>query len=191
MLKRFFTLFLAAGLAAGLALAKTPRPLANVTVHTPDLKGVDLKKFHGKTVALVIFSTTCKDCISILQMMDKIQTDYGKQGLQVVGAAGDDNAKYMIGSFIARYRPSFPIGYLSKEEIIKVADVPKDVRPVAPIILFIDRWGMVREQYYGDSPVFKDADRALRALCQSMIRVTPAGTTEAPTRARKPAPPQN
>ncbi len=179
---RRITLFLC---LIALAFGKTPRPLANVPIHTPESKLIDLKKapYRGKPTVLVIFSTTCQDCVSLIQMMDGIQKDFASQGLQVIGAAGDENARYLIAPFIARYRPSFPIGFLTKEEIIKLIDIDKGVRPVAPIVLFIDRWGMVREQYFGDHPIFRDAQRTLRSLSMAMIRVTPvapAAATKAP-----------
>lgn len=153
--------------------AKTPRPLARIAILTPDRKTIDLAKYRGHTLVLVIFSTECADCIKTIDIMNKIQKDFESQGLKVVGAAGDDRARFLLGPFISRYRPLFPIGYLDKAAIIKVADVPKDVRPIAPIVLFIDRWGMVREQYYGDHPLFKDAEKSLRALTMAMLRVTP------------------
>jgi peroxiredoxin len=163
---------------AALAFAKTPRPLANVALHTPDAKTINLTKYRGKAVVLVIFSTSCPDCVSVLQLMDGIQKKFGPQGLQVLGAAGDENAKYVLAPFINRFRPTFPIGYVSKQEIIKLADVDKDTRPVAPIVLFIDKWGMVREQYYGNNPIFRDAQRSLESLSLAMIKVTPVGTKE-------------
>ncbi len=164
--------------------ARTPRPLARVLIMTPDRKVIDVAKYRGHTVVLVIFSTECADCIKTLDIMNKLETDFGKQGLQVIGAAGDDRAKFLLGPFISRYRPLFPIGYLDKPGIIKLADVPKDVRPHAPIVLFIDRWGMVREQYYGDNPIFKDAEKSLRALTMGMLKVTPVETAKPPAPAQ-------
>jgi hypothetical protein len=171
---------------SALLLAKTPRPLANVYVHNPDLSVIDLKKFRGKALVVVIFSTTCSDCGAVLQLMDGIQQEYGPQ-LQVVGAAGDDNAKFMIGAYVARYRPRFPVGFISKDEIIKLADIPKDKRPVAPIVLFIDRWGYVREQFQGDHAIFKDAQRSLKSLSLAMIKIAPV-VPAAPKTAPPPQP---
>lgn len=165
--------------------ARTPRPVARVLILTPDRKNIiDVAKYRGHTVVLVIFSTECADCIKTLDIMNKLEKDFGQQGLQVIGAAGDDRAKYLLEPFINRYRPLFPVGYLDKAGIIKLADVPKDVRPVAPIVLFIDRWGMVREQYYGDHPIFKDAEKSLRALTMGMMKVTPVGTSKPPAPAQ-------
>jgi peroxiredoxin len=177
---------------ATIVFAKTPRPLASIPLHTPDMRTIDIKRqFRGHPIVLVIFSTACQDCVAVLHLMDGIQKEYGAQGLQVIGAAGDDNAKFLLAPFIARYRPTYPVGYISKEEIIKLADVPKATRPVAPIVMFIDKWGTVREQFYGDNPIFKDAERSLKALSLAMIKVTPvAPAAPKPVAPPKPTEPQ-
>jgi peroxiredoxin len=172
MSRRFLLMLCLAGALA----AKTPRPLVTVPIQSPDLKNIDLRKYRGHTVLLMIFSTTCDDCIRMLGMMNKLQTQFGPRGLQVIGAAGDPNAKFLLGPFIQRYRPLFPIGYIEKDAIIKVAQVAPNTRPVVPILMFIDKWGMVREQYYGDHPIMKSGEPALRALTQAMLGVTQVGT---------------
>ena len=159
---------------AAIAFAKTPRPLTMLPIHTPEGKTIDLRKFKGKAMVLVIFSTSCDDCVAVIRLMDGIQKEYASQGLQVIGAAGDENARYLLAPFINRYRPTFPIGFLTKEEIIKLADVAKDARPVAPIVLFIDRWSTVRYQYYGNDVIFKDAAKNLRYMSLAMTKVPPA-----------------
>jgi peroxiredoxin len=175
MSRRSFLLLLCAAAAA----AKTPRPAVSVPIRGSDGKPIELRKFRGRTVLLMIFSTQCDDCIRMLDIVNRIQKDLGPKGLQVIGAAGDPNAKYMLPIFVQRYRPAFPIGFIEKEAIIKVADVPEGMRPVVPILLFIDRWGMVREQYYGDHPVVKNGEPAIRALANAMLGVTPVGTQQA------------
>jgi len=160
---------------AGLVYAKTPRPLVNVPILTPAQKAIDLRKYRGQTVILVIFSTGCDDCIKTINIMNKLQAELGPKGLQVVGAAGDPNAKYLLEPFIQRYRPLFPLGYIDKDAIIKVAEIGPKVRPVVPIVMFVDKWGMVREQYFGDHPIFKDPERSLRALAQAVMSVQQLG----------------
>jgi peroxiredoxin len=140
----------------------------------------------------MIFSTACNECLATLKILDNIQKDYGKQGLQVLGAAGDDSARFLLANFIARYRPSFPIGFWTKEEIIKAADVTKDSHPVVPILLFIDRGGSVRYQYFGDHPFFKEPEKNIRALSFGMMKVAPlAPAKSAAPVAPKQTPPQN
>jgi hypothetical protein len=105
-----------------------------------------------------------------MQMLNRIQKDLGSQGFQAIGAAGDDGAQYQIGSFVARYGITFPVGFLNKDQMIAIGDMEKSRRPVAPIFLFIDKKGTVRNQFYGDSPFFKSGERATRSLVQNLLR---------------------
>ena len=163
---------------AGALAAKTPRTLATVPIVGSDGKPINLRHYRGRTVILMIFSTACGDCIRMIGMMNDLQQELGPKGLQVIGAAGDPVAQYTLAPFVQRYRPSFPIGYIDKDAIIKVADVPPGMRPFVPILLFIDKWGMVREQYYGDHPLMKSGEPALKALAKAMLGITPVGTRE-------------
>lgn len=177
MLRRLFILL---ACLAAIAVAKTPRPLANVPIHTPDQKGISLKTYHGKTIVVVIFSLSCQDCVAVVRLMDDIQKEYAARGLQVVGVAGDGNAKYLLGNFVSRYRPTYPIGYLSEPELKKLADIsPSEPHAMAPIVMFVDRWGTVREQFFGNSPIFKDAQRSLKGITSAMLSITPAAAPKA------------
>ena len=138
-------------------------------------------------MVVVIFSTSCQDCVAVLHLMDGIQKQYAARGLQVVGAAGDEQAKFLLGAFIARYRPTFPIGYLSEPEIKKLADItPTDQHAMAPILMFIDRWGMVREQFFGNHPIFKSPEKSLKSVTEAMLGVLPVAPPAA-----KPAAPKS
>lgn len=159
----------------GIASAKTPRPLPYVRIVDSRGNAIDLRKYHGQTVVLMIFSTACDTCLKTIEIMNHIQRDLGPKGLQVVAAAGDPNGQYLLDPLTQRYRPLFPLGFIEKDEIIKVAEVPPNVRPVVPIVIFIDRWGMVREQFYGDSPVMQGGEGSLRALARGVMAVTPVG----------------
>src|ERR1700688_2526942 len=100
--------------------AATPRMLADVPIPTFDQKKINLKQYRGKVVVLMLMSTTCGDCIQTLGLMNKIQTDLGPRGPQVVGAAFDENASYAIEGFVQRYRPNFPVGFLDQAAAIKI-----------------------------------------------------------------------
>jgi len=152
------------------AYSATPRPLADVPIRTPDLKGISIKQYRGKVVLLVLISTTCGDCAESVPIFNKLQTDFGPRGFQVIGAAFDDNAANQILAFAARYRPNFPLGFLDQGAAIKLADIPPGMRPFVPIAMFIDRTGVVQQQFYGDSPVFKQEEKAFRAMVDSLLK---------------------
>jgi hypothetical protein len=171
-----------------LAFAKTPRPLPNITIQTPDRKGIDLKKFKGKVVLLVMFATSCDECVGVIGLMAKLQKDYAARGFQAVAAAVDDNAVYSMIPFVQRYRPPFPVGYLEKDALIKMADIPPGQRPFVPIMMFIDHKGTTRFQYYGNDPFMKDVEKGTRAIVTGLMNQRDTG--KEPERIIAPAPPK-
>jgi peroxiredoxin len=158
-------------LAAGYAQSPPAHPLTYLPIKTPDTKGINLKKFRGKEVILVLFSTECEGCIETVAVLSKIERDFASRGLQVVGAAIDANAAYNVAPWVQRYRPSFPVGYLDQDSVVKIANLKKDDHAVVPIILFIDSIGVVRVQYNGNDAIFKSQqDKALRAIADSLLK---------------------
>ena len=169
MLQRFLVLLC----LATLTFAKTPRPLADVPIRTPDQKKINLKQYRGKVVVLIIFSTACEDCLKTITLFSKFQKDYAAQGLQTVAAAVNQNASYLVEPFVNRYRPTFPIGFLEEEPTMKIADFDKETRPFVPIIMFIDRTGIVQAQYFGNDPVFKQQEKSFQAITESLLKFKP------------------
>lgn len=149
--------------------ANTPRALADVPIQTADQKKINLKQYRGNVVLLVLFSTTCDDCVRTLNLMNSIQKDYGARGLQVVAAAVNSSAAYLITSFVERYRPIYPTGYLDEAATMKIAGFTKDTHPFVPIVMFIDRKGIVQREYFGNDPIFKQQDKAFPAMANSLV----------------------
>jgi thiol-disulfide isomerase/thioredoxin len=150
--------------------AAEPRPLANMLIPMPDGKKINLRQYRGKVMLIMIISTTCGDCIASIEFVNRVQKDLGAQGFQAVAAAGDDNAQFLVEPFVNRYKVSFPMGYLNMAEMIRLADIPKDKRPVAPIFMFVDKKGTVRFQYYGDHPFFKTPEGSTRSIVQGLMK---------------------
>lgn len=169
-----------------IAYAKVPRPLAHIVIQTPNRKNIDLRKYRGDVIMVVLFLTDCDDCVKMVNFASKLQTDFGSRGFQAIGAAVNDNAPYLVGPFIQRYRPNFPVGFLKKEELIKFLDLAPDVRPVAPMVMFIDHKDVVRFQYYGkDQAIFGENDRNLRVIVEGLMKQR--DDKQAPTRVTTPA----
>jgi peroxiredoxin len=152
------------------AHAREPRPAAQLPIPLPDGKKITLQQYRGKVVLLAIFSTTCPDCIDNMEMLSHLQKDLGPKGFQAIGGAGDENAQSTISGFVQRYKIGFPVGYLTKDQMIALADIAPGRRPIAPIFLFIDKRGIVRFQYYGDDPFFKTSEKGTRQIVDSLLK---------------------
>ena len=183
MLRRLVAILCLCTIAAS---AKVGHPLANVIIQTPDRKNINLKKYRGKVLMVVLFLTDCDDCLKMVNFASKLEAEYGSKGFQAVGAAVNDKAAYLVTPYIQRYRPSFPIGYLNKDDLIKLLDLGPDVHPVAPMVMFVDPAGNVRFQYSGkDTAVFGENNSTLRLIVQNLIKQRDEGS--APQRVTTPA----
>ncbi len=168
---RNFVLLLCLGTLAQ-AASQVPFPLDDVPIHAagdgpslgpgnipipakPSTAIIDLKKYRGKAVIVAMISTSCGHCVNAVQYLIEIQKEYGPQGLQVVGVAGDKNSDLNLPLWLQRFRPNFPFGYLDQAPFLKLAGLPPDGRPFAPVMLFIDPRGVVRDRKFGNDKDMK------------------------------------
>jgi len=162
--------FLLALTAAAFAGLPPGRTLADVPVSLPGGKKLDLKQYRGKALVLVLISTTCVHCGEVVDLLRQIQKDEGPRGLQVVAAAGDPNAAVAIGPFAAAHKLNFPLGYVDRPAIVKLANLtPKD-RPFVPIMLFVDAKGAVRVQMFGNDPLLKKPEGIIRSTIRELMK---------------------
>ena len=164
-----FTKALLLALIPALGLAIVPRQATDLLI--PAIAGpkINLRLMKGKVVALAIVSTTCKDCIQTVQALDRAQKQIGPRGFQAIVVVGDNESKATAAPFAQRYRLTLPVGYLTKDEIVNVANITTE-KPVAPILMFIDKGGTVRAQYYGDNDFFKNVEPRIRAVVEDLLK---------------------
>lgn len=122
----------------------------------PSDKKIDLKKYRGRPVIVAMISTTCGHCVTAVQYLIQVQDKYAAKGIQVVGVSGDPHAAVELPQWLQRFRPNFPFGYLEKDAFLKLAGLPSDARPFAPILLFVDPSGVVRDRKVGNDPDMKN-----------------------------------
>ena len=167
MLRR--TLLLSLCLTSAFA-AVTPRPLADLAISTTDGKKIKLKEYKGKVILIVLMATNCKECAASIEMLNKVQKDFGPRGAQVIAAAVNDNAAYLLLPFIERYRPIFPMGYLDRDPAMQLAGFKKDDHPFVPIFMFVDKKAQVRFQYFGNDPFVKQLEPGTRGIVEGLLR---------------------
>jgi peroxiredoxin len=155
------------------------RPLPDVPIPLSNGKTVAVKQYKGKVVVIVMLSTTCESCKKTVEILSKAQTDFAARGLQVIGAAIDDNAKFSVERFVKINKPTFPIGYLDHDAVIKLADTKPPV--IVPVLIFVDRTTQVRFQVAGNDPIFKEQEKAVRAIIDSLLQFS-AGNPQAPVK---------
>lgn len=120
-----------------------------------DLSGnpVSLSSLAGKGVVLNFWATWCPPCRREMPLLDAIQTEYGPQGLAVVGVDLDEPTE-VVASFLATMDVDYPI-WLDPPS---TAHNSQRVRNVydrfggagLPTTVFIDRAGVLRGAHVGE-----------------------------------------
>jgi thiol-disulfide isomerase/thioredoxin len=133
---------------------KLPRPLADVSLDTPGAKRIRLNATKSKARIVVVLSSECEHCVSIVKELSKLERAYRARGVQVFGALVDEAAAQQLPTFVAKTSPSFPIGTLSQDNTRRLADFGINDHPFVPIVMFIDGTNTVRYQFHGDEGIF-------------------------------------
>jgi len=150
--------------------APATRPLPDVAIPTTTHNVINLKRYRGKVLVVALVSTTCKQCLDTVQILEKLQRELGPKGFQAVAAAFEPNAQYLVSPMINRYRLSYPVGYLDRIGAFKLAALPDGSRPFVPILIFVDIKGLVRLQLFGDDGMLKNEESAVRLIVNNYLK---------------------
>jgi len=164
------TMLALASLAPGFG-QQIPRKAPDLTVHYGGVRQGTLGDYGGKVMLVMFFLTGCPHCQHTTELLNPIQTELGKQGFQVVGVAINQDAQAKLDEFKKTYKPAFPVAYSDYMDAAAFTSLDATKRIVAPILVFIDRHGMIRFQTSGDDATFfndKESDN-IRDEAQKLL----------------------
>lgn len=142
---------------AGLCLQaqQVPRKAGEWAIQMPDGKQILLSQYRGKVVVLGFILTTCPHCQKTTGILSKLQTEWGTRGLQVLESAVQASAKEAVPGFVQAFHPTFPVGYNEDGQmVLDFTGFSHQHLPLMPIVLLIDRQGMVRFEHDGHDDAF-------------------------------------
>ena len=169
------------------AASPAPRRSPNFVVHlVPPSGQVTPAQYKGKVVILAMIQTTCSHCQQTTQLLSGLQKEYESRGLQVM-AAGFENGitPQVVSAFIRQFRPTFPVGYATRAEVLAYLGRDAADELWVPVLVFIDRKGMIRYQYLGDDPFYQNQEKNLRKNIEALLKEPAAGGQAAPAAKRK------
>jgi hypothetical protein len=102
--------------------------------------------------------------------LSSLQKQHGLRGLQVLGAAFNNEAPTTTAGFVQKFKPAFPVGFVTRAEVVKYLGYKTLEEIYVPVLVFIDRKGMIRRQYFGDDDFFKAADKNIRAGVEEILK---------------------
>ncbi|MBS1904383.1 MAG: TlpA family protein disulfide reductase [Bacteroidetes bacterium] len=114
-----------------------------------DLNGktVKLSDFRGKTVVLNFWATWCGPCRKEIPDFIDLQNQYGKDGLQFIGIAIDQEGASVIKPFAENAKMNYPVLVGNDEVFAKFGG-----SNAIPVTLLIDKKGTIRNTYVGAKP---------------------------------------
>jgi len=163
------------------AAQQAPRKAGEWTIQMPAGKPVLLSSYRGKVVALGFILTTCPHCQKTTGILSRIQTEWRARGLQVLESAVQADAWNAVPGFVQTFHPSFPVGYDDNAQaVLDFTGFSHARLPLMPIVLLIDREGMVRFEHDGhDDAFFGDQqDQNFRRELDELLK-SPVKRTEA------------
>jgi peroxiredoxin len=150
--------------------APIPRPSPDFAVHLTPSGQVSPTQFKGKVVLLAFILTTCPHCQHSTQILSGYQKEYGPRGLQVMAAAFNEMANMLVPDFIKQFQPTFPVGYANRMDVLTYLDHSALTQMYVPIMVFIDRKGMIRYQHLGDDPFFQNQEKNVRDTIEELLK---------------------
>lgn len=166
---------LAAALPA-FAQPPAPRKAPEFTITDANGKETLLSSYRGKVVVIGFVYTTCPHCQVFSQVLEKLYKELGPRGFQPIDIAWNDNAQLLITNFAQQFGVTFPMAYSTYDPIMSFMRFTIMDRPVVPLVVVIDRKGMIRAQ----SPAGGDAnlqdEGKLRELIEVLLKES-AGTS--------------
>jgi thiol-disulfide isomerase/thioredoxin len=160
--------------------APLPRPSPEFAIKLTPAGEVSPNQFKGKVVLMAFILTTCPHCQKATQMLSGLQNEYGPRGLQIMAAAFNEMANMLVPDFNKQFRPTFPVGWANRMDVLGYLDHSAITQMYVPIMVFIDRKGMIRAEHYGDDPFMTDQEKNVRGEIEELLK-EPAGPKKAQT----------
>jgi len=161
---------LAVAAAAAAAAPQVPRKAGEFVFHMPDGSQKLLSEYKGKTIVLALMYTTCPHCQRTAHVLAEMQPEYAAKGVQMLGAAFDQGAEQRIKEFISVLKLNFPVGLSPAASALEFVQHPVNDPYFVPILVFIDKTGMVRSQYIGDEKFLNHQEDNIRSEIDWVLR---------------------
>jgi thiol-disulfide isomerase/thioredoxin len=163
-----FLVLLLTGLAA--YAQQVPRPAGEFAITMPNGQITLLSQYAGKVVVLAFIHTTCPHCQHTAGVLSAIQNEYGPRGVQFLAAAFNPDAAQLVPGFIAQFKPTFPVGSAERESVMEYEQASMAKPNYVPVLIFIDRNRVIRAQHTGGDDFFKDQDKSIREMLDTLLK---------------------
>jgi|ERR1041384_583562 peroxiredoxin len=134
----------ALSLASTVAHAQDAQKAPALTLNDIQGRSIRVSDYKGKVVLLNFWATWCPPCRAEMPDLVKLQREYAKQGLQVVGVTYPPETVKEVQRFVRKLGVNYPIALGTKATKSLFAQTE-----TLPITVVIDREGNVRDTIEG------------------------------------------
>ena len=161
------------GVALFLAAAEEPvRPSPPLSMERSQSAPLTLSQYRGKVVALAFIYTSCSHCQELTQVLNRLAPEYDFRGVQFLECAFNGDASTAIREFLERYKPPFPVGWTSDAVVRSYLRYPISEKRMlyVPHMVFLDRQGIIRGDFAGESGFFTNAESSIRGELERLLK---------------------
>jgi thiol-disulfide isomerase/thioredoxin len=137
-------IFVAFAFASLNAFAQEKKHAPPLTLKSVEGRAVRLTEFRGKVVLLNFWATWCPPCRAEMPDLVKLQRDYAKQGLQVVGVTYPPETRGAVRRFARKLGVNYPVALGTKATKSLFSETE-----TLPVTIVIDRDGNIRDTIEG------------------------------------------
>jgi hypothetical protein len=76
----------------------------------------------------------------------------------------------VLDDFVKQFKPTYPVGYTSREAVMAYLQHSPIMQMYVPIMVFIDRKGVIQHQYLGDDPFMQNQEANVRSTIEAMLK---------------------
>lgn len=163
--------------------AQIPRKAPEFVFAIPDGPQQLLSMYKGKTVVVAFMYATCPHCQKTAGVLTQVQKEYAARGVQVLGAVFGQGDASRVADFHKSLGLNFPVGVSQPGTVLEFLQVPVTDPYFVPILVFIDKRGMIRSQYVGDETFLNKQEVNIRAELDKLLK--PAGVSRTGSAATK------
>lgn len=153
------------------------KPSPAFTIQRLNAPAVPLSQYQGKVVVLAFIDTECPHCQHLTGVLNTISKEYEGKGVQFVECAFNDGAVQLLPQFIQKFQPVATMGYSPRDPVITYL-AHSILKPLyVPHMVFLDRKGIVRGDFPGESDFMTNPEKNVRAEIDELLK--PASSTSA------------
>ena len=76
----------------------------------------------------------------------------------------------LVPGFITQFHPTFPVGFENRDAALEYEQASLAKPNYVPELIFIDRRRVIRAQYSGCDDFFKDQDKSIRGMLDTLLK---------------------